>query len=103
MIADHRAISAFLDAKAAESGSARNTVLAYGRDLRDLSEWLAARGLALADLTRERVEDYRARLRAADAARQPTLSFDTSPTRARALSPVTGRPLRGVLSSKAPR
>lgn len=58
MIADHRAISAFLDAKAAESGSARNTVLAYGRDLRDLSDWLAGRGLALARLTREQVEDY---------------------------------------------
>lgn len=58
MIADHRAISAFLDAKAAESGSARNTVLAYGRDLRDLSDWLAARDLSLACLTRERVEDY---------------------------------------------
>ncbi|TBN43970.1 site-specific tyrosine recombinase XerD [Paracoccus subflavus] len=58
MMADHRAISAFLDAKAAESGSARNTVLAYGRDLRDLSDWLDARNLALADLTRERIEDY---------------------------------------------
>ncbi|WP_374300209.1 site-specific tyrosine recombinase XerD [Paracoccus sp. (in: a-proteobacteria)] len=58
MIADHRAISAFLDAKAAESGSAQNTMLAYGRDLRDLSDWLAARGAMLADLTRERVEDY---------------------------------------------
>ena len=58
MIADHRAISAFLDAKAAESGSARNTVLAYGRDLRDLSDWLAARKMALPDLTRELVEDY---------------------------------------------
>lgn len=58
MISDHRAISAFLDAKAAESGSARNTVLAYGRDLRDLSDWLRGRGLDLAQLTRERVEDY---------------------------------------------
>lgn len=58
MISDHRAISAFLDAKAAESGSARNTVLAYGRDLRDLSDWLGGRGLDLAQLTRERVEDY---------------------------------------------
>ncbi|MFC3167894.1 site-specific tyrosine recombinase XerD [Paracoccus fontiphilus] len=58
MIADHRAISAFLDAKAAESGSAQNTMLAYGRDLRDLSDWLAARRATLADLTRERVEDY---------------------------------------------
>ena len=58
MIADHRAISAFLDAKAAESGSALNTVLAYGRDLRDLSDWLSTHKLALAQLTRERVEDY---------------------------------------------
>jgi integrase/recombinase XerD len=58
VIADYRAISAFLDAKAAESGSARNTVLAYGRDLRDLSDWLSGRRLALADLTRELVEDY---------------------------------------------
>ena len=58
MMADHRAISAFLDAKAAESGSARNTVLAYGRDLRDLSDWLAGRNLTLAGLTRERIEDY---------------------------------------------
>lgn len=58
MRADHRAISAFLDAKAAESGSARNTILAYGRDLRDLSGWLGARDLTLGDLTRDRVEDY---------------------------------------------
>lgn len=58
MTDDHRAISAFLDAKAAESGSARNTILAYGRDLRDLAGWLWARGLVLADLTREGIEDY---------------------------------------------
>mgnify|MGYP002714300900 CR=1 FL=1 len=32
---DRRMISAFLDAQAAESGAARNTLLAYGRDLRD--------------------------------------------------------------------
>ncbi|WBS01989.1 efflux transporter outer membrane subunit [Pseudoduganella sp. SL102] len=43
-------------------------------------------------LARERIEDYRARVRAAAAAQQPTLSFDTSPARARALSPATGRP-----------
>ena len=55
---DHRAISAFLDAQAAESGAARNTLLAYGRDLRDLSEWLARRRSSLAKLTRETVEDY---------------------------------------------
>lgn len=55
---DHRAISAFLDAQAAEAGAARNTLLAYGRDLRDVSEWLTRKRLCLADLTRERVEDY---------------------------------------------
>lgn len=57
-IPDHRAISGFLDAQAAEAGAARNTLLAYGRDLRDLSDWLSGRRLTLADLTRERVEDY---------------------------------------------
>ncbi|MGZ3216956.1 site-specific tyrosine recombinase XerD [Paracoccus sp. T5] len=56
--ADHQKISAFLDAQAAEAGAARNTLLAYGRDLRDLSEWLSGRGLALAGLTRDQVEDY---------------------------------------------
>ncbi|MBU3030841.1 site-specific tyrosine recombinase XerD [Paracoccus marinaquae] len=55
---DHRAISTFLDAQAAESGAAQNTLLAYGRDLRDLSDWLSGRGAALADLSRETVEDY---------------------------------------------
>ncbi|RJK92359.1 recombinase XerD, partial [Paracoccus aestuarii] len=58
MTTDHAAISAFLEAQVAESGAARNTVLAYGRDLRDLSDWLARRGLALPALTREMVEDY---------------------------------------------
>lgn len=55
---DGTAISAFLDAQAAEAGAARNTLLAYGRDLRDLSEWLARRDLSLAGLSREIVEDY---------------------------------------------
>ena len=58
MSGDHNAIGAFLDAQAAEAGAARNTLLAYGRDLRDLSDWLGARGLALAGLTRDQVEDY---------------------------------------------
>ncbi|MFN3277242.1 MAG: site-specific tyrosine recombinase XerD [Paracoccus hibiscisoli] len=58
MSTDHQAIGAFLDAQAAEAGAARNTLLAYGRDLRDLSHWLGPRGLTLATLTREQVEDY---------------------------------------------
>ena len=37
---DRRMISAFLDAQAAESGAARNTLLAYGRDLADLAAWV---------------------------------------------------------------
>ncbi len=56
--ADHHAILAFLDAQAAEAGAAQNTLLAYGRDLRDLSDWLSGRGRSLADLTREMIEDY---------------------------------------------
>ena len=55
---DLRAISAFLDAQAAEAGSARNTLLAYGRDLQDFADWLAARGATLAVMTRAEVEDY---------------------------------------------
>lgn len=37
---DHRAISTFLDAIAAENGAARNTLLAYGRDLKHAVEWM---------------------------------------------------------------
>ncbi|MCV2869951.1 site-specific tyrosine recombinase XerD [Defluviimonas sp. WL0002] len=38
-----RRISAFLEAQAAENGAARNTLLAYGRDLMDFADWLAHR------------------------------------------------------------
>ena len=38
-----RWISTFLDARAAELGAARNTQLAYGRDLLDFADWLARR------------------------------------------------------------
>jgi multidrug efflux system outer membrane protein len=43
-------------------------------------------------LARERVADFQARVRAAGAAQQPTLSFDTGPARARTLSAATGKP-----------
>ena len=33
-------IAAFLDAQATEAGAARNTILAYGRDLRDFAGWM---------------------------------------------------------------
>lgn len=53
-----RWIATFLDACAAELGAARNTQLAYGRDLMDFADWLARRGLGLAEAGREAVEDY---------------------------------------------
>lgn len=53
-----RWISTFLDACAAELGAARNTQLAYGRDLLDFADWLGRRGLGFAAAGREAVEDY---------------------------------------------
>lgn len=55
---DNRAISAFLDAQAAEAGLARNTLLAYGRDLTEFSDWLAGQRSGLDRVTRELVETY---------------------------------------------
>ena len=45
---DAALIALFLDMLAAERGAARNTLLAYGRDLHQASEWLGG-GLARAD------------------------------------------------------
>ncbi len=53
-----RWISTFLDARAAELGAARNTQLAYGRDLLDFADWLAGCDLVFASAGREAVEDY---------------------------------------------
>lgn len=51
-------IATFLDAQAAEAGAARNTLLAYGRDLKDYVAWLEARSLAPGGAARADVEDY---------------------------------------------
>ena len=51
-------IATFLEAQAAELDAARNTLLAYGRDLKDFAGWLAHRGQSFAQTTREDVEDY---------------------------------------------
>ncbi|MFN5999472.1 MAG: site-specific tyrosine recombinase XerD [Paracoccaceae bacterium] len=53
-----RWISTFLDARAADLGAARNTQLAYGRDLVDFADWLGRRGASFATAGREAVEDY---------------------------------------------
>lgn len=55
---DARWISTFLDAQAAEVDAARNTRLAYGRDLKDFADWLARHDANLGTATRETVESY---------------------------------------------
>ena len=58
MLQNTRWISAFLEAQAAELGAARNTLLAYGRDLKDFDAWLARRETGFDEVTQNDVEDY---------------------------------------------
>ena len=51
-------ISAFLEAQAAELGAATNTLLAYGRDLKDFDSYLARRNLDFTSVARADVESY---------------------------------------------
>jgi integrase/recombinase XerD len=53
-----RWISTFLDARMADLGAARNTQLAYGRDLLDFAGWLQQRGQDFATADRPQIEDY---------------------------------------------
>lgn len=73
----NRRISAFLDAIAAEKGAARNTLLAYGRDLGHAADWLAENGPGLAEAQADDIEGYLVALDAEGMARA---------TRARRLS-----------------
>ena len=59
-----RWIDAFLEAQAAEAGAARNTLLAYGRDLKDFAAFLAARHGTFQEARRADVEDYLVRCEA---------------------------------------
>ncbi len=70
-------IAPFLEAQAAELNAAENTLLAYGRDLTDANDWLAARGLGFDTATRADLESYLIALDAQGLARS---------TRARRLS-----------------
>lgn len=54
----HRWISTFLDAQAAELGASRNTLLAYGRDLKDFADWLVRRKGDFATAAQSDVEGY---------------------------------------------
>ena len=55
---DDRWISTFLDAIAAELDAARNTRLAYGRDLKDFADWLTGQACDLARADRTAIEAY---------------------------------------------
>lgn len=52
-----RWISTFLAAQAAELGAASNTLLAYGRDLKDFAAWLGD-GPAMVDVQQDDIESY---------------------------------------------
>ncbi|TNF65041.1 MAG: site-specific tyrosine recombinase XerD [Rhodobacteraceae bacterium] len=55
---DHVWISTFLDAQAADYGASKNTLLAYGRDLKDFASWLSSRGGTMAGAGRADIEAY---------------------------------------------
>jgi integrase/recombinase XerD len=58
MPAAARWIPTFLEALAAERGAARNTLLAYRRDLADFAAWLERRGAALGTAAQADIEAY---------------------------------------------
>ncbi|MEP2642423.1 site-specific tyrosine recombinase XerD [Roseobacter sp.] len=51
-------ISAFLEAQAAELGAARNTLLAYGRDLQDFESWLTHQNQRFDAVQQSHIEAY---------------------------------------------
>lgn len=51
-------VQAFLAAQAAELDAAKNTLLAYGRDLTDFTQWLAGQSQDLETASRAEVEQY---------------------------------------------
>ncbi len=51
-------ISTFLQAQAAELGAATNTLLAYGRDLKDFAAWLEHRNITFEQADRDQIEGY---------------------------------------------
>jgi integrase/recombinase XerD len=51
-------ISTFLEAQAAELGAANNTLLAYGRDLKDFEAWLTRKSVGFLKASQNDVENY---------------------------------------------
>jgi len=111
---DTALIEDWLDALWAERGLSRNTLAAYGADLRGFARWLRDRGLALERAGTAQVQDYlaeRARTRASPRSSARLLSslrsfyrfhlrngtLGADPT-ALIQAPRLGRPLPGTLS-----
>ena len=55
---DHLWISTFLEAQAAELGAANNTLLAYGRDLKDFANWTTRSNTGFTSASRDQIEAY---------------------------------------------
>ncbi len=55
---DHSLISIFLEAQAAELGASTNTLLAYGRDLKDAADYLNRKNSDFLTADRELIEGY---------------------------------------------
>ena len=51
-------ISTFFEAQAAELGAANNTLLAYGRDLKDFQAWLSRNSRDFLEASQDEVESY---------------------------------------------
>ena len=58
MTRDLRRISTFLEAKSAEAGAAQNTLSAYGRDLKEFSEWSSDNQGSLLEMNQSQIEAY---------------------------------------------
>jgi len=61
---DFRLIDAFLEMMSAERGAARNTLEAYGRDLNDYGEFLAAKSVSFTNVSSDQIRRYIAGLNA---------------------------------------
>ncbi len=55
---DATRIEAFLEAQAAERDAARNTLLAYARDLRDFAAWTASHGMTIEQADQDAITRY---------------------------------------------
>ncbi len=58
MTTDQGLIQSFLEIKIAETGTSKNTIAAYERDLNDFTTWLQANRVKLLKVTQNQIESY---------------------------------------------